>query len=97
MRIADMPADQEQLVQKAHDDQHVIVNGEVLMENGEPIGSYPGRAPQPRFNHLDRRATSRSVCNLASPERESTCFRELGLSWPLARFYPGGDVQCAWC
>ena len=50
-----------------------------------------------QFHPLDRRAASGSVRHLASPEREATCFRALEFFWPLAPFYPGGDVRCAWC
>jgi len=42
-RIADLPAGEERLVQKAGGYQNLVVNGQVLMEDSEHTGVYPGR------------------------------------------------------
>ena len=38
----DLPAGAKRFVQKATGISHTIVNGQVLMENGEHVGTYPG-------------------------------------------------------
>ncbi len=39
----DLPAGAKRFIQKGTGISHTIVNGEILMENGEHVGSYPGR------------------------------------------------------
>ena len=39
----DLPAGAKRFIQKATGISHTIVNGEVLMEHGEHVGTYPGR------------------------------------------------------
>lgn len=42
-RVMDLPAGEPRLVQKAQGYRALVVNGQVLMENGEHTGVYPGR------------------------------------------------------
>jgi N-acyl-D-amino-acid deacylase len=39
----DLPAGEKRLVQKATGITYTVVNGQILTENGEHTGSYPGR------------------------------------------------------
>lgn len=41
--VADLPAGERRLVQKAQGYKALVVNGQVLMEDGEHTGAYPGR------------------------------------------------------
>jgi N-acyl-D-amino-acid deacylase len=41
--VADLPAGEPRLVQKARGYRALVVNGELLLENGEHTGAYPGR------------------------------------------------------
>ena len=40
---SDLPAGAQRLVQKAHGIAATIVNGEVLLEDGDHTGAYPGQ------------------------------------------------------
>ncbi|TMA87360.1 MAG: hypothetical protein E6J74_30135 [Deltaproteobacteria bacterium] len=45
--VQDLPGNETRMIQKAVGVPHTVVNGEVVIENGAPTGSYPGKVLRP--------------------------------------------------
>jgi N-acyl-D-aspartate/D-glutamate deacylase len=45
--VRDLPANETRMIQRATGVHHTVVNGEVVIENGTPTGTYPGRVLRP--------------------------------------------------
>lgn len=70
----DLPGGATRLVQKAQGIKATVVNGEVLTEDGEHTGAYPGqvlRSRSPAADPFDRRGTGRRHCRRPVPRPDS--------------------------